>query len=78
MMPLDQSSDESFGTPVRRRTSMMEPTDTSILIKLKSNTKYFKSPIFVIQMLVYCVGHCTVGLGVNHANDFISKVFKID
>ena len=77
MTPLDQSSDASLETPVRRRTSMMQPTDTTIFQKLKSNTKFFKSPLFMIQTVVYCVGHCTVGLGVNHANDFISEVLEL-
>ena len=45
----------------------------SLFQQLKENSKYLKSPLFPIQMILFAVGNCTVSLSLNLVNDLICR-----
>ena len=44
---------------------------SSIFQKLKKSAKFLKSPIFVVQVIIFAIGNCTVSLSLNIVNDLI-------
>ena len=59
--------------PQRRSTLRTKKEERPSRKKMKETFKCFKSPLFVVQIIMMAIGNCTVSLSLNIVNDLIMR-----
>ena len=59
--------------PQRRSTLRTLPENRPSRKKLMDTLKCLKSPLFTVQVVLFALGNCSVGLSLNVVNDLVSR-----
>lgn len=63
----------SVNRNLRRKSLFVLPEDRPSPKRLIKTTKFLKSPLFIVQLVLYAIGNCSVSVTLNVVNDLVSR-----